>query len=55
MCTITLPLFLFLFAAEPTTDTGRYFQIEVVDSQTKRGVPLVELRTVNHILTSPCL
>ena len=27
----------------------RYFTIEVVDEQTKRGVPLVELRTVNEV------
>jgi hypothetical protein len=38
-----------LFAAEPTPDRGRYFQITVVDDQTGRGVPLVELRTVNDV------
>ena len=32
-------------AAEPT----RYFKIQVVDDQTGRGVPLVELKTVNHV------
>jgi hypothetical protein len=34
-----------LFAAE----LGTYFGIEVIDEQTGRGVPLVELRTVNDI------
>ncbi|MBN2137581.1 MAG: hypothetical protein JW720_07235 [Sedimentisphaerales bacterium] len=29
--------------------SGRYFVIQVVDSQSGRGVPLVELRTVNNI------
>jgi len=30
-------------------DAGRYFTIEVVDAQTGRGVPMVELRTTNDI------
>ena len=30
-------------------EAERYFGIEVVDAQTGRGVPLVELRTTNHI------
>jgi hypothetical protein len=30
-------------------DVGRPFQITVIDEQTKRGVPLVELKTVNDI------
>jgi len=30
-------------------ESGRYFRIQVVDRQTGRGVPLVELRTVNNI------
>jgi hypothetical protein len=29
--------------------SGKYFKIQVVDRQTGRGVPLVELRTVNNI------
>jgi len=37
-----------LFAGVPTDDGG-YFTIEVVDEQTGRGVPLVELQTVNNI------
>src|SRR5256885_13961494 len=28
---------------------GDYFEIDVVDEQTARGVPLVELETVNHL------
>src|SRR5262245_53508982 len=30
-------------------DSARYFTITVVDEQTGRGVPLVELRTVNNL------
>ncbi|MCD6304378.1 MAG: hypothetical protein J7M21_05385 [Planctomycetes bacterium] len=33
----------------PAAAPGRYFAIQVVDEQTGRGVPLVELRTVNGI------
>jgi hypothetical protein len=33
----------------PATEPGRYFKIQVVDEQTGRGVPLVELKTVNHV------
>lgn len=36
------------FAAEPD-DAKRYFTIAIVDEQTGRGVPLVELRTVNNL------
>jgi len=37
-------------AAAPSSDgSGRYFVIRVVDRQTGRGVPLVELRTTNNI------
>ncbi|HXG09022.1 MAG TPA: hypothetical protein VNK04_04470 [Gemmataceae bacterium] len=35
-------------AADPAP-TGKYFRITVVDEETGRGVPLVELRTVNNI------
>lgn len=31
-------------------DSAEFFEIQVVDSETGRGVPLVELETVNHIL-----
>src|SRR3712207_484764 len=34
--------------AEPSPPS-KYFEIRVVDEQTGRGVPLAELRTVNHI------
>ncbi|APW59373.1 hypothetical protein [Paludisphaera borealis] len=37
-----------VIAGEPPTDR-RPFRIEVVDDETGRGVPLVELRTVNQI------
>jgi hypothetical protein len=37
------------FAAAPE-DLKRYFAITIVDEQTGRGVPLVELRTVNNLL-----
>lgn len=40
-------LLLSLVTAEPAA--SRFFTIEVVDEQTGRGVPLVELRTVNDI------
>ena len=42
----------FLIASTMVTiapDAGDYFTIRVVDEQTGRGVPLVELRTVNNI------
>ncbi len=42
-------LFLSVLAAEPDLATNRPFGIEVVDEQTGRGVPLVELRTVNQV------
>ncbi len=41
------PLLALVLAAAPTQ--SRYFTITVVDEQTGRGVPLVELRTVNGI------
>src|SRR5687768_17433780 len=37
-----------LLPSQPA-DAGKYFRIHVVDEQTSRGVPLVELRTVNGI------
>ena len=36
-------------ASEPGTGRGRWFAIQVVDEQTGRGVPLVELETVHHL------
>src|SRR5262245_7040888 len=44
----TLLLCASILAAEPE-DAKKYFTITVVDEQTGRGVPLVELRTVNGI------
>lgn len=37
------------FFAAPTAEPERYFEITVVDRQTQRGVPLVELSTTNNI------
>ena len=42
-------LSLFVPAAEPKARGDRYFKITVVDGQTGRGVPLVELRTVHGL------
>jgi hypothetical protein len=36
-------------AASPPAEPGRYFAIEVVDEQTGRGVPMVELQTTGSI------
>jgi hypothetical protein len=36
-------------SANPAANTNQYFTIQVVDQQTGRGVPLVELQTVNNI------
>ncbi|MFH1269370.1 MAG: hypothetical protein ABIK89_26880, partial [Planctomycetota bacterium] len=49
MSTITCSLLVLVLAAEPTPHAGEYFKIQVVDAETGRGVPLVELRTVNNI------
>jgi hypothetical protein len=38
-----------MLAADPVPQPGKYFQITVVDEETGRGVPLVELRTVNQL------
>jgi len=40
---------LFLVISIGRAATNDYFKIAVVDEQTGRGVPLVELRTVNNI------
>jgi hypothetical protein len=47
MTVFVAPLALLIFSASP--EPGSYFKIKVVDEQTGRGVPLVELRTVNEI------
>ena len=41
---LALPL-----TADAGPQPGKYFKITVVDEATGRGVPLVELRTVNHV------
>src|SRR5688500_6534343 len=38
-----------LTLSAPAQDAGRYFTIQVVDEQTGRGVPLVELTTVSNV------
>jgi hypothetical protein len=49
MLTLTVCLSTLFPTAEPAPRQGKYFKITVVDEQTGRGVPLVELRTVNNI------
>ena len=47
---LTLPLLPNLVrAAPPAEGPGRYFAIEVVDDQTGRGVPMVELQTTSSV------
>lgn len=47
---ITLALMLCSTAvAQAAPDPGRYFAIRVVDEETGRGVPMVELKTTNHL------
>src|SRR5437868_5864132 len=50
IASITLLLALLISAARgagPQAEPGRYFAIEVVDEQTGRGVPMVELQTTS--------
>jgi len=49
LSTLTLCSFLLLLGAGPTGSAGEYFVIEVVDAETGRGVPLVELETVHAV------
>jgi hypothetical protein len=46
---LCVALMLFLSARARSAEKNPYFEIEVVDEQTGRGVPLVELRTVNNV------
>ena len=46
---ILAPVLISLLAAPPDGEAQRPFAIEVIDDATGRGVPLVELRTVNDI------
>ncbi len=45
----TIAALLLMFPFAQASHSGKYFRITVVDQQTGRGVPLVELRTVNNI------
>src|ERR1700693_4541512 len=38
-----------MLGADSAPQAGKYFKITVVDEETGRGVPLVELRTVNQL------
>lgn len=49
MSVATISLLALLFAADPSGHATKYFKITVVDEQTGRGVPLVELRTVHNV------
>ena len=49
MSTLTLVLFCWALAVSGDAPGGKYFKITVVDEQTGRGVPLVELTTVNNV------
>ena len=44
---LTIGLALAAAGLSPGAAPGRYFQIQVVDDRSGRGVPLVELRTVH--------
>jgi len=46
---LTLFLVLFFVGCQNTINPTEYFVIKVIDDQTGRGVPLVELKTVNNI------
>ena len=39
-----------MLCSPPSLRAGDYFQIRVIDAETERGIPLVELETVNQIL-----
>jgi hypothetical protein len=42
-------VYMSVLAVQVAADDSRYFMIEVLDDETGRGVPLVELETVNHL------
>lgn len=44
-----LPFYLFVVWLAVSASSDEYFEIQVVDGATGRGVPLVELRTVNDV------
>lgn len=49
VASLVLPLCLSSLAFDPEPAAGRPFVIQVVDDATNRGVPLVELKTVNEV------
>src|SRR5262249_7055479 len=49
MSVVVVSLLGLALAADPAPQPGKYFKITVVDEETGRGVPLVELRTVNQL------
>ena len=49
MSTTSLSLLTVFLLSVPAPHAGKYFEIAVVDQQTGRGVPMVELSTVNGI------
>ncbi|HBG26043.1 MAG: hypothetical protein A2Y10_03765 [Planctomycetes bacterium GWF2_41_51] len=48
--TLNFVMILFLFTTFSFGENTSYFKLKVVDEQTGRGVPLVELSTVNDIV-----
>src|SRR5947208_12049147 len=48
MSTVVVSLPGLLLAADPAPPAGKFFKVTVVDEETGRGVPLVELRTVHQ-------
>jgi hypothetical protein len=49
MSLLSVSLLFFAATRAQALDTGKYFMIKVVDEQTGRDVPHVELQTVNNI------
>ena len=47
--TLVMSFWMLAFNSAQTVSASPYFGIRVVDAQTGRGVPLVELETVNHL------
>ena len=45
---ISILIILFLISVNVNADS-KYFQIKIIDQETGRGVPMVELKTLNHI------